>query len=198
MIVVGGAQGLLYVIDVRLPQPLGLRKETSNSSSSTPTLRRVLKGHGGEILHIAFSPEPHVFASASADKTVRVWKLGPPGQRPDFQHDDEERRSWNYAMGKADEPDDIHCILVGEGVGGHQAGVVGLAFHPMCDAIATCGMDYQVRIWPLPKFPDFSNDSKNPPQRSEHQPPAQRPHLVQWPLFATGRLHEDVVESIEW
>ena len=36
-------------------------------------LLRTLKGHQGQVLRVAFDPQGGILASASADKTVKIW-----------------------------------------------------------------------------------------------------------------------------
>lgn len=76
------------------------------------------------ILGLDFSPtHPHILASASGDKTTRIWNIlgGDVAKAPpDVYH------SQNYPMGMADEGDALVAILAGEGGGGHRAKVVGV------------------------------------------------------------------------
>ena len=36
-------------------------------------LRHTLRGHGGDVLHVAWSPFDNILASASVDNTVMIW-----------------------------------------------------------------------------------------------------------------------------
>lgn len=77
---------------------------------------------GQEILAISICrANPHIFATASGDKTTRIWNIcGSPS--PTFGPDD--LPSENYPMGDADEGTECVAILAGEGYG-HQSKVIG-------------------------------------------------------------------------
>jgi polycomb protein EED len=143
------------------------------------------------ILSVKFSPvEPHILASASGDRTVRVWNVF----GGDFVGSlDLHGQSRNYPMGDADEGDACVFILAGEGPAGHRWDVVSLAFHPTQRAIVTTGQDYSVRIWALPEYPEVTD-----PFEIRRTPPGYRPEIIHFPLFATQRLHENPVDCIEW
>ncbi|KIR39463.1 polycomb protein EED [Cryptococcus deuterogattii 99/473] len=172
LIAVAGANALIYIIDI-----------------ITKRCIRTLKGHGDEILCLAFAPlNPHILASTSSDRTTRIWNIlgsdapaPPPGDLPNE----------NYPMADADEGNVIVAVLAGEGKGGHRAYVVSCAFHPTKRAIATCGMDYTAKIWPLPPFPD-------PSPVPIPTPLGYRPMIVYFPLFSTSRLHYGFLDWIEW
>jgi WD40 repeat protein len=65
------------------------------------------------------------------------------------------------------------------------------AFHPKHRAIATCGTDYCVKIWPLPPLPD-------PYPNEPLTPKGYRPKVIHFPLFSTARMFENFVDSIQW
>jgi len=80
-----------------------------------------------DILSLVFHPlYPHILASASNDRTIRIWNL--------FGTDVEEGPhdpplSENYPQGDADEGSCILAILAGDKAG-HQAGVSALVRLP--------------------------------------------------------------------
>lgn len=154
-------------------------------------------------MHLTFHEQHvHILASASSDKTTRIWNiLGAESELPDPRTGDKVDE--NYPMGMADEGSVIVAVLAGEGSGGHRDQVVGAvsvtqgrqslfqAFHPRYRAIATCGCDHIVKIWSLPPFPEAKPNEMPTPI-------GYRPVIVYFPLFSTNRLHEHVVDTIEW
>lgn len=82
-------------------------------------LIKILRGHGGDVVSIKFHPnKPHILASASDDKTIRIWNvLGAELERiPGLQY------SENYPQGDADEGTVAVGVLAGEQLG-HRAEV---------------------------------------------------------------------------
>ncbi|WVQ96119.1 hypothetical protein IAU59_003221 [Kwoniella sp. CBS 9459] len=172
LIVTGGQKSLLYVVDIL-----------------DRTFVRVLRGHGGPILCITTNLlYPHIIASTSYDKTVRIWNIR-GADAPSFPPD--ERPEENYPMADADEGTCVVAILVGEGHGGHRFYVTSVAFHPTKNAIASCGVDRAVKIWPLPPLPE-------PEVSISPTPIGYRPTIVYLPLFSTTRMFADFTDYIEW
>ena len=49
-------------------------------SAQEPKLRATLKGHTDLVMSVAFSPDGKTLASASEDKTIKLWEL--PAAKP--------------------------------------------------------------------------------------------------------------------
>jgi WD40 repeat protein len=77
-----------------------------------------------QILSIIFHPRhPHILASASEDRTIRIWNMF--GTDVVLENGDFEPLSENYPQGDADEGNYAVAILAGH-QGGHKAGVSAL------------------------------------------------------------------------
>jgi len=84
---------------------------------------RVLEGHTAPIVALAVSPDGRTLASASWDRTVRLWPL----------------------------TGGIFGFFAGSPrvLEGHQQNVNGVAFTPDSKALISAGYDLTLRIWPL-------------------------------------------------
>ncbi|RDB28613.1 Polycomb group protein FIE1 [Hypsizygus marmoreus] len=151
-----------------------------------------LRGHGGAITSIAVHPiTVNLFCTTSRDYSTRIYDLRlkpqqlqsnynppwPPGteaSRAGAAHGLHMTESEGSGIGR--------CIIVlmGGRSGGHQAAVLGAAFHSHLPIIATCGLDRVVKIWFVP--------------------PASHEMLTREdkPLFSSSRVHKARVLSITW
>ncbi|KAF8905524.1 WD40-repeat-containing domain protein [Gymnopilus junonius] len=164
-----------------------------------------IRGHGGAITSISVHVnQPNLFCTTSRDFTTRIYDLNhlvsdPSQVNPGRKANLNEVPNPHWPPGKkpslAGAPHGLHlhpsesegnglgrCIIVllGGRSGGHQAAVLGAAFHPVYPVIATCGLDRTVKIWPLRR-------------RSREQITREDK-----PLFSSSMLHRARVLSVSW
>jgi coatomer subunit beta' len=121
---------------------------------------QVFEGHSHYVMQVVFNPkDTNTFASASLDRTVKVWSLGSPvpnftleghergvnaidyytgGDRPYLVSGADDRlvKVWDYQT-KA-------CIQT---LDGHSHNVAAVAFHPELPLIVTGSEDGAVKLW---------------------------------------------------
>ena len=86
-------------------------------------LLRILEGHHGAVMSLAFDPQGRTLASGSADKTIKLWKT----------HSGELLRTLERS------PDNV-------------AGTTNLAFNPENDLLATASSDGRVEFWEVGSY----------------------------------------------
>lgn len=121
---------------------------------------QIFEGHSHYVMQVVFNPkDTNTFASASLDRTVKVWSLGSPvpnftleghergvnaidyytgGDRPYLMSGADDRlvKVWDYQT-KA-------CIQT---LDGHSHNVAAVAFHPELPLIMTGSEDGAVKLW---------------------------------------------------
>lgn len=134
---------------------------TADEKAPMPAfVRATCKGHTAELASVAFSPDGKQLATASFDRTVRLWEsaTGKPvrslaghqdlvlsvsfrgdGKQLASGSSDKTARIWDPSTGK-----ELFVLK-------HPNLVDAVAFNPAGDQLATCGHDGVVRFWDTAK-----------------------------------------------
>ena len=142
-----------------MPEEAGGAETGIRGDYATPgvRLRHVLRGHGASIGRLAWSPDGSYLASASTDKTVRVWDVA----TGEVLHVFEGHTEWvctvcfdptgtRLVSGSYDRLCKVWDIGTGallQTVGGHDDRIFSVAWSPSADVLATGSADNNIRLW---------------------------------------------------
>ena len=124
--------------------------------SSEGELKDTLQGHDGHILGLALSTDGSLLASAD-DKTVRIWNLREPTDELLYEHDEPSQvmtfcaKRPLLSCGGSDvitlwDPFKRRRV---EKLGSYLRAILGLAFSPSGELLATTHSDNKIRLWDI-------------------------------------------------
>ena len=122
----------------------------------SPSVLFTLDGHADSVMSVSFSPDSEILATASKDKTVKLWTrngrliktltghkgwvtgvtFSPDGEMLASASDDGTVKLWNRDGG-----------LLKTFEGAHNSFVLGVAFSPDGKMLASAGYDNSVKLW---------------------------------------------------
>jgi len=119
-----------------------------------PQTRATLQGHAKAVLSVAFSPDGKTLASASLDKTIKLWEVAAGKEQATLHgHSD-------WVVSVAFSPDgrtlasasDDHTVKLWDTVTGKEratlrAAVMSVAFSPDGKTLASAGRDRTITLW---------------------------------------------------
>jgi hypothetical protein len=146
---------------VKGPKPILSTATTPDFSSTTlPTkLAKVLRGHGGDVNAIVFSPNGELLASASNDNTVKLWNVQTGKELRTFQEaqDDVLTVAFNpngdqLAAGGNEQTIklwNLNTNVNPQILTGHEGIIHSLTFSPDGRTLVSGSWDKTIRLWAL-------------------------------------------------
>lgn len=154
MLLVGGVRGIIRIFKPERP-------------AITPTH---LIGHGGAVNQVKVSRKnPFLLASASSDRSIRLWNI----------------------QTKV-------CIATFHSVDGHRDDVVTIDFNLDCTRLVSGGVDHMIAIWDLtiPKIEAAVKKSETYDEKTSDRSFETVYHP--FPMFSTRLLHSNYIDCIQW
>lgn len=157
ILVTGGGRGV-----IRLIEP--------ESEHIDETSAKYFIGHGGAINQLKCSPhKPYLLASASADRSIRLWNIKT-----------------------------MVCIATFHGANGHRDEVVTIDLNRDCTKLVSGGLDHLIAIWDLtvPIVADAIVNSCN--YIAQQQMRGFKTVLQSYPIFRSRQIHINYIDCVQW
>ncbi|KAJ9605382.1 hypothetical protein H2200_010039 [Cladophialophora chaetospira] len=135
-----------------------------------------LIGHGhGTINDIATHPiYPWIVATASMDKSLRIWDL----RRHNFRHESPT------------------IVICGQ-ASGHSEGILTVSWHATGRYLISGGLDNRICVWTVPDLDDESPFWREiAPENRKRS--SQEVKIIHFPHFTTSAIHHDFVDCVKF
>lgn len=157
ILITGGKRGVIRMIEPEMEQ--------SDDKSG-----KYFIGHGGAVNQLKVSPhKPYLLASASSDRSIRLWNI------------------------------DTHvCIATFHGENGHRDEIVAIDFNRNCTKLVSGGLDHLMAIWDLnvPTIVDAIQQSRS--YNEKQQPHGFKTILQCFPIFRSRQIHVNYIDCVQW
>jgi RNA polymerase sigma factor (sigma-70 family) len=135
------------------PQPV---KENQQKEEAVPKVRATLEGHSGSVMSVCFSPDGKTLASASGDKTIKLWDPATGQERVTFKgHTSSVHFVCFSPDGKTLASASAVTVKLWDAatgqeratLQGHTGTILSMAYSPDGQTLATASGDRTVKLW---------------------------------------------------
>lgn len=126
--------------------------------------------HGGAVNQLKVPPhKPYLLASASSDRSIRLWNI-----------------------------ETMVCIASFHGDHGHRDDIVSIDFNPDCTKLVSGGLDHMVAIWDLTVPAVAMAIQQSCKYNAQRETRGFKTALQTYPFFRTRRLHCNYIDCVQW
>lgn len=127
-------------------------------------------GHGGAVNQLKIAPhQPYLLASASSDRSVRLWNI-----------------------------ETMVCIASFHGENGHRDDIVTIDFNRDATKLVSGGTDHMLAIWDLTE-PSVANAIKNSRDyNAKREARGFKTALHMYPIFRSRQIHCNYIDCVQW
>ncbi|BGO93092.1 hypothetical protein NBRC10512_003277 [Rhodotorula toruloides] len=156
---------------------------------------RTITGHGGPIFDLAFHPShPHMLASCSEDKTIRLWDVTVSwGSNAAVAKQTPSHPASITARERPRVEGELLAVLA---EGGHEKAVLSCDFRAVQPLLVSSGADGFIKVWRLP--PNIFSATPHWPSAPLYRPPTSPPPPSNAPVLGPPIFSSYAVHPGQW